>query len=581
VSIRSSRARLIAAGVLAAAGIVIAIVLLTGEDDRDSLEAALAYVPKDAAAAVALETDLNDDQWEAFADTAGRGLLSQIGVGDSETGDPGAGLPPVGGLGDLEATVSAALLAQGINYEGQVKPLLGGELVLASAAPPESLQSNPISGGAGTVWALEVDSTDTARSLLRDQADLEPVGRYEGAELWGSRGDGPVGGDEADEEVAIDGDVIVFAEDFELESDEGGRGALRTAIDTARGNDRMTVEEFEASLDGTPKDALMRVSVNPESYLAIPDLAGLKEVPWPAALRSIGVSASFEGDDAVIDAVAQADSAALSEEDLPFPTETGEPELVRREGEVASGSIDQSFTTAFLLRAARAVFADSAFVRDVAQLEADLGIDFEQEVLRQFAGPSASSVTLDGRFAARSTVADPAAMRSLLPKLAPRLPQIVKDLDRLGTEGLLALLFIAPDAPVATVPLGGATVAQALPGGEPESEEEEQLYVIRAPRGPRGTVPIVALPDQIVFGIIGDTFVVASDRRRAREIAAATAESVEGLSGASVLSAESLGGLPDRVQTFLQLDVSGVRSVQGSIEASLERVSASLTASYD
>jgi hypothetical protein len=369
--------------------------------------------------------------------------------------------------------------------------------------------------------------------------------------------------------VAIDGDVVLYAD---------GTEEVRAAIDRARDGEHLTTEQFEAGLEGTPEDALVRAYASPEPYLALPELRNLEQLPWAAALRSFGASVSFEDSETRVDALAATDPAGLSEADLPLAPESGEPGLVRREGEVASGSIDQSYTTAFLLRAARAVFADSRFVRDVARIEADLGIDFEQEVLRQFAGPSASSITFDGRFAARSTVADPEAMRTLLPKLAPRLPLLVSDLDSLGREGLLALLFIAPDAPVATTPTGGAPLA-AEAAKPRDSSKREQLYVIQAPRGPRGTIPIAELPERIVFGMVGDVFVVASNHNRALEIAESEPEPA-GLSGASVIEAEGLGDIPARIGTFLDLDVSEIKTFEGTIDASLEAIRAEFALGY-
>ena len=51
-------------------------------------------------------------------------------------------------------------------------------------------------------------------------------------------------------------------------------------------------------------------------------------------------------------------------------------------------------------------------------------------MLRQFNGPSASAVSVDGEtFAARSTVRDPERLKRLLPRLAPHLPRLVAGLE--------------------------------------------------------------------------------------------------------------------------------------------------------
>ena len=198
-------------------------------------------------------------------------------------------------------------------------------------------------------------------------------------------------------------------------------------------------------------------------------------------------------------------------------TATETPEIVAREGEIAGASADQSQTTAFLLRAVRAGFPDARFVRDVAKLERSLEIDFEQEFLEQFNGPSASSLPLGEEFAARSTVADPDRMRTVLRRLAPDIGRLVQDLQGLQGRGLIPLFLLAPDAPIAPGVLGASDIdVSRIPG-------ERDLYLISALIQPRmrTTTP---LPREIVFGMLDDVFVVASDEQRAREIVTADTE---------------------------------------------------------
>ncbi len=132
---------------------------------------------------------------------------------------------------------------------------------------------------------------------------------------------------------------------------------------------------------------------------------------------------------------------------------------------------------------------------------------FEDEVLRQFSGPS-FTITRPRRdggvdFAARSTLRDPAAMTRLLPRLYPALPGILEGLQGLGSTGLTGLLLVAPDAPL--VPGALLALQTAPPAGH--------LFELR------GVSPNGIGPDRIVFGVLGDDFVVASSRTLAREIA--------------------------------------------------------------
>ena len=162
----------------------------------------------------------------------------------------------------------------------------------------------------------------------------------------------------------------------------------------------------------------------------------------------------------------------------------------------------------------RELYPDSRFVRRVQRLERRSGVNFEDEVLRQFAGPSFTVLRprkdTTNDFAARSTLRDPAAMRALLPRLAPDLPGIVEGLQGLGSSGLSGLLFVAPDAPLMPGAFGllaGVRIAR-LSGAR---------RAVRDPRPrPARTQPG---PDRVVYGIVGDAFVVASSRALAREVA--------------------------------------------------------------
>jgi hypothetical protein len=211
---------------------------------------------------------------------------------------------------------------------------------------------------------------------------------------------------------------------------------------------------------------------------------------------------------------ARVDFEGLADDELPLP---GAAPLALPAGEaVASASADQSLTTVFLARLARELWPDSRFVQRVEAYEAEQGVRFEDEVLRQFAGPS-FSIMRPGRegdtaFGARSTLRDPEAMRAQLDTLAPALPGILEGLQGLGSTGLTGLLFVAPDAPL--TPSAFGLLAQVgvtpIPGGA-----DEQLYEVDG-LDPDNSEPG---PDRVVYGLVGDAFVVASSEALAREVA--------------------------------------------------------------
>jgi hypothetical protein len=244
------------------------------------------------------------------------------------------------------------------------------------------------------------------------------------------------------------------------------------------------------------------------------------------ALRWATASIRLESDRIDARFGASTDPEGLSEEDLPLATGDDAPPAADVDGAIAAANRDQSRTTVFLASLARARYPDSTFVREVEAPEADLGISFENEVLEQFNGPSASIARPDGQFAAVSEVADPERMRELLPALAPRLPAILRGLQGLPNSGLLALLLFAPDAPLVpgALPLLQDGIGVRRLGGD--------LYEITG-LDEGGSGPEFAVPS-VVFGLLGDRFVVATDARRARAAAEMELSEVEGAEGAAV-----------------------------------------------
>jgi hypothetical protein len=213
------------------------------------------------------------------------------------------------------------------------------------------------------------------------------------------------------------------------------------------------------------------------------------------------------------------DGEELSERDLPLGP-AGELELPGDDAAVVGGNRDQSYATVFGAHVARELFAASRFVGAVERAERELGISFEDEVLRQFDCPSVSLLeppTEPGslvRFAARSCVNGPDRMRELLPRLRPYLPAILNGLQGLGNGGLVGPLLLAPGAPLVPGTVLGQIGVQPL-----GSEGGDELYEITSPPAPG--------PDRMVFGLIGDDFVVATDAEMARRAASLDAETLD------------------------------------------------------
>lgn len=422
-------------------------------------------------------------------------------------------------LEDVERLLEQAFEGSPVSYEDDVEPHLGAPLVAGLEDPDRA-----------PVAAISIADEDEVRETLEKVPDA--------GELW-----------------FVEDDVLVVATSAE------DLAAARERHDADRGLDPERVEQALAAL---PEDALVRIYADVDDGIArLPELAPLTKEPWLATATTFGGTLSFDGSTMTGDAFLATDHA--SGDDLPLEDDTSEvPEVVVREGWVSGANLNQSRATAFLLRAVRAAFPDSDFVRDVATVERERGIDFEQEFLRQFDGPSQSLLHPDGRFAARSTVSDPERLAGTLREIAPDLGRLVEDLQGLRSTGLAALLLLAPDAPAATSVLDSATIRV-----EPLGRD---LYRMSGLVGPG--------PDEIVFGLVDDVFVVAEDEASAEEIATAPTEEFDGPGGTAV--AQATGEPLERAFDLLGVGdgLNAPTSANGSLYAEEDGLRAKLVAEF-
>jgi hypothetical protein len=304
------------------------------------------------------------------------------------------------------------------------------------------------------------------------------------------------------------------------------------AIERAEAGQGFSPELLDAAEQGAGiPDPLLLATATPDIGRAFFDGEDVEraraEVPYLSAVERIDFALDVSEDGVAARGQVVTTAAKLTQEQLPLGP-AGEVELPVAEDAIAGGSLDQSRITTFAASVARSLFADSDFVAAVEETERELGIRFEDEVLRQFDCPSVSVLEPEGddalgtagRFSARSCVRDPERMRELLPKLAPRLPRILRAMHGLSGEGMLGLLMLAPDAPLSPGFMLLQVGVQPLGRGGPE----EQLYEVSGLRETDTGEEVFAGPDRVVFGMIGDDFVVGSDRQAARDAAALETE---------------------------------------------------------
>lgn len=493
-----------------------------------SLDESLGYLPTDAPVVAAISTDLESDAYMALdskLDTLGvpGGLEEQLRESFEEEDENG----------------------ERASYEKDVKPLLGETLVVGAASPAA------LTTGAGVVAAIDVGDPEKLAVLLEGAAsELRRAGEASGADLYL-----PEDEDSGAASAAIDGETLVVSD---------SPGALRDALERKDSEDKLDEKRFEEAVAGLPDDPLARVAVDPELlFEAVPELQATTELPWPDAVQTVGLSVTATDAGFELDAALTTDPEGLEESDLPISTANEELEVLARDGELVSASANQSLSTRFLLRAVGAAYPDSEFERRRVAVEDDLGVRLD-DLLAQFDGPSVSAQAPSGIVATRSELSDPQVVAKALPKLVPRLPELAEALGPIGERTTLTVIrTLAPKLPIPGDGLDEPGVtAGRVPG-------EKDLYRLSA------AVPSASGDsEQVVFGVIGDSFVVAADPAAGREIATAETELADGLSGGSVFSADPLflTGVLGGVFGAGEGQLPGVEGLRGYLRASTAEI---------
>jgi hypothetical protein len=472
----------------------------------------LAYLEPDSSLVVSVDLRYDGDNWETLKPVVERSLRAQRERDGSED------VPE-----DLDAWLEQVSRSAGLDFEDDLRPALDGHVVVGVTFPPRYPPPRNLDGVERLELAARRREERTVLVYRTREGDLRELVRRFGRQRLE-----PVPGHP---DVAAIGDSIAVAGRDTLVVVDGGEDPLAAALDRAEAGAGFPAARLEtARRDVDFADPFVLASGDltlARELVEEPDLRrALREVPYLGAVERISAGLQVGGDDAAGRVKIATTGARLSPEELPVGP-AGELALPKATGAAVGASRDQSRTTTFAAQVVRALYADSGFVAAVERAERDLGASFEDEVLRQFDCPSVSVFDNEDpagpSFGARSCVRDPDRMRELLPELAPHLPSILTAMRGLGEEGLLGLLLVAPDAPLTPSALVDLAQIVVEPFGGAESRPEEDLYEVSDPT----TQAIVPGVSSVVFGMIGDEFVVASDRETARSVARIETEELD------------------------------------------------------
>ena len=413
-------------------------------------EDALSFMPSDAPVVFTLDTDADGEQWNRVDKLLGK-------------------FPFAGQVrSQLKQSLSSG---SGVDFDQDIKPVLGNPVVFA-VPTTEALQQDD----SNVIGALKVEDEGKAEELVKKGS--QKVGTIEGADVYKS--------DNETVSALTDGVLVIADNEADLEA----------ALKRHAGDDHMDEDAFEQLTAGVEGDGLLKVGVDAEQAInADPEAAKAKEVKWVAGLRKVGMVVSAEEDGIVTDF--EVTTEGLAEEDLPLASGEETAPVVRRATDFGFGARNFAQTFRFLESVGFTTGEPgevAEYKKDKARLNKDLGIDLDRDVVGQFEGDASLSVGLDGGFALRSELADPAAARATLEKATPRLKKAFAK-ENVG--------IVTPKRP-------------------------DGVYAVATADG-----------EKFVFAVRDDKFVMATDAGRLEEFAAQSATQVPDAKGSFVMAADA------------------------------------------
>jgi hypothetical protein len=354
-----------------------------GDDSGSALDSTLAFLPKDTTFAVAIDTNVDGDQYKALGK-----LLNKFPFGNQLKDNV---------LGQLEQS------SGGIRYRDDVKPVLGNPLVVG-AVDPQALMGN----SNAFVVALKAKDKDKLRALI-DRTKPRKTGEASGATLYR---DGSTS-------FAVKDDMVVLANDDAL---------LKQALERADGDDHFSEDAFNKGMSGLPDNALARVYTDVEALLkSDPGSADARRIRWIAALRELGLTVTARDDAIDVDFRVRTEGD-LSDADLPIASGDEAPPVIKHPGEIGFGIRDLAHIVHFGESSGQSV--DPSGFGDYEQakktIDRQLGVSLDDDLIAQLTGNVSATVAIGGGFGVRSELKDPQRFERTLAKVADVLPSFAR-----------------------------------------------------------------------------------------------------------------------------------------------------------
>ncbi len=413
-----------------------------GDDDAASpLDEALGYLSEDAGFALVASTDLQD-----YDDL--REILDKF--------------PFAGRAEDL---LKQSISQAGFDFEEDVQPLLGNEVVIGTDENASFIDS-----GSDTPFVMAIETEDAGKLEDLMTEDARDAGESEGYDVFQ--------GQEEDTWFALKDEVLVLSDSEET---------LKDALAQRGEDDRLTEDDLDAAFEDLPEDAPIKAYANVKELLAAsPDSEKALEVEWVDHIETFGLSADATDDGVALDWSVRTDPEGLADEDLPLASGSEAPQLLERDegsAEIVLGLRDPAQIVNFALATAEVVdpagFAEVESAKQQAGRR--LGVDIDQDVIAQLTGDVSAVVSIDGKFGVRAELDDAAAFERTLAKIMDGLPEFSDDVTiakaggryyTLSTEdGKRYALGVAEEALIVASDLPTATQVASRPVVDAEGQE--------------------------------------------------------------------------------------------------------------
>lgn len=292
-----------------------------------------------------------------------------------------------------ESALTAKLDQVGIDYQSDIKPLLGDPLMFGTTGPTLS------NANAGSTYLVVWMTKDSKKlNALVPKLGLHKVGTHDSATLYQAGGTST---------FAVDDATILLAPT---------EAAAESALDRHGSAGGISSAQYKKAVSGLPQDSLIETLGNLTGVLAQPSAAKARAIPWVAAIRGYGASISASSTGLNFSYRLDTSGRSLTEDQVPLTTGTTPPNLVTSLP-IAVGIQNPAHIFSFAESAVQATSPAqwAKFEKRQAQVRAKTGVDLTSLIKLATGSLVISSDTK--ATAGRAEVSDPSAADSALSKL--------------------------------------------------------------------------------------------------------------------------------------------------------------------